>query len=91
VLADPRLVALIEQGLAHNQDIAQAVANVQAAQAQFRIARAALFPELDASAGWTHSGGDRALGISSSAKGDPSMRRAWCRPTNSTCSGGCAI
>jgi multidrug efflux system outer membrane protein len=32
--------------------------------------RAALFPELDASAGWVHSGGDRALGISSSAKGD---------------------
>jgi multidrug efflux system outer membrane protein len=42
VLADPRLVALIEQGLAHNQDIAQAVANVQAAQAQFRIPRRAL-------------------------------------------------
>lgn len=70
VLADPRLVALIEQGLVHNQDIAQAVANVQAAQAQFRIARSALFPELDASAGWVHSGGDRALGISSSSKGD---------------------
>jgi multidrug efflux system outer membrane protein len=56
--------------LAHNQDIAAAVANVAAAQAQFRISRAALFPELDGSAGWVHSGGDRALGISSSTKGD---------------------
>ena len=70
VLADPRLIALIEQGLAYNQDVAAAVANIEAAQAQFRISRAALFPELDSSASWTHSGGDRALGISSSTKGD---------------------
>jgi multidrug efflux system outer membrane protein len=70
VLADPRLVALIEQGLAHNQDVAAAVANIEAAQAQFRISRSALFPELDTSAGWTHSGGDRGLGVSSGAKGD---------------------
>lgn len=70
VLADPRLVALIDQGLAHNQDVAAAIANIAAAQAQFRISRAALFPELNSSAGWVHSGGDRALGISSSSKGD---------------------
>jgi outer membrane protein, multidrug efflux system len=70
VLADPRLIALIEQGLAHNQDVAAAVANIEAAQAQFRISRAALFPELDTSGGWVRSGGDRALGISSSTKGD---------------------
>jgi multidrug efflux system outer membrane protein len=70
VLADPRLVALIDQGLAHNQDVAVAIANIEAAQAQFRISRAALFPQLDSSAGWVHSGGDRGLGISSSTKGD---------------------
>lgn len=70
VLADPRLVALIDQGLVHNQDVAVAIANVEAAQAQFRISRAALFPQLDSSAGWVHSGGDRALGISSTVKGD---------------------
>ncbi|MDE1917293.1 MAG: efflux transporter outer membrane subunit [Sphingomonadales bacterium] len=69
-LADPRLLTLIDQGLTHNQDIAAALANIEASQAQFHIARAALFPEFDASAGWVHSGGDRGLGVSSSAKGD---------------------
>lgn len=48
VLADPRLVAVIEQALANNQDVQIAVANIAAARAQYRIQRAELLPALDA-------------------------------------------
>lgn len=51
-LADPRLVAVIEQALANNQDVQIAVANIAAARAQYRIQRAELLPTLDASAGY---------------------------------------
>ena len=53
IFRDPRLQSLIEQGLANNQDLAVAAANIAAARAQHRIQRAELFPELDASAGVT--------------------------------------
>ncbi|MBU6267915.1 MAG: efflux transporter outer membrane subunit [Sphingomonadales bacterium] len=59
-LADPRLQRLVEQALAHNQDVALALANIDAARAQYRTQRASLFPELDASAAYTRSGGDAA-------------------------------
>ena len=55
VLADPRLIAVIEQALAHNQDVALALANIAAARAQLRIQAAARLPEFDASIGATHS------------------------------------
>lgn len=51
VFADPRLLALIEQALANNQDVARAVANIAAARAQYKIQRADLLPQLDASLG----------------------------------------
>ena len=51
IFRDPRLQRLIEQGLANNRDLAAAAANIAAARAQYRIQRAELFPELDASAG----------------------------------------
>lgn len=53
VFADPRLLALIEQGLANNQDVQLAAANIAAARARYRIQRADLLPEIDASAGAT--------------------------------------
>ncbi len=43
---DPRLVALIDQALANNQDLKAALANVQAARAQVTVARGDLFPNL---------------------------------------------
>lgn len=51
IFRDPRLQRLIEQGLANNRDLAAAAANIAAARAQYRIQRAELFPELDASLG----------------------------------------
>ena len=58
IFRDPRLQSLIEQGLANNQDLAVAAANIAAARAQHRIQRAELFPELDASAGVTGAKGE---------------------------------
>lgn len=55
VLADPRLVAVIEAALAHNQDVALALANIAAARAQYRIQGAARLPELTASLGISHA------------------------------------
>jgi multidrug efflux system outer membrane protein len=57
VFLDPRLQKIIEQALANNRDLRVAVANIAAARAQYRIQRANLFPEVDGSARYTHSGG----------------------------------
>jgi multidrug efflux system outer membrane protein len=46
---DPVLQRLIELALANNRDLRVAVLNVQAAQAQYRIQRADLFPTVQAS------------------------------------------
>ncbi|MEO8724006.1 MAG: efflux transporter outer membrane subunit [Sphingobium sp.] len=54
VFADPRLLAIIDQALANNQDIKAAAANIAAARARYRIQRAELLPEINATAGVTH-------------------------------------
>lgn len=46
---DPVLQRLIQLALANNRDLRVAVLNVQAAQAQYRIQRADLFPTIEAS------------------------------------------
>ena len=58
IFRDPKLQRLIEQGLANNRDLAAAAANMAAARAQYRIQRAELFPEVDASAGVSGSEAD---------------------------------
>ena len=71
VMGDPRLVRVIGLALAHNQDVAQALANIEAARAQYRIQRAAGLPQLDAGAGYNHAGGSGPLvGGNTSVKGD---------------------
>ncbi len=60
VLADPRLVRLIDTALTHNQDVALAVAQIAEARANYRIQRAALFPEIDAAGSYTREGGNAA-------------------------------
>jgi len=70
VLGDPRLVKLVDLALAHNQDLAVALANIEAAGAQFRVQRAALFPEFDLGASFTHGGGDGKQVAGASVKGD---------------------
>lgn len=57
VFLDPRLQKIIEQALVNNRDLRVAVANIAAARAQYRIQRGSLFPEVDAAARYTHSGG----------------------------------
>ncbi|WP_454730809.1 MULTISPECIES: AdeC/AdeK/OprM family multidrug efflux complex outer membrane factor [Cupriavidus] len=47
--ADPRLRRLIETALDNNRDLRVAALNVEAYRAQYRIQRAELFPEVDAS------------------------------------------
>lgn len=52
---DPRLVAVIETGLANNRDLRVAAANVLQARAQYRVQRAELLPTVTASAGATYT------------------------------------
>jgi multidrug efflux system outer membrane protein len=55
VLTDPRLQRLVEIGLANNRDLRIAALNVAQVQAQYRIQRAELFPQVDAAAGLSGS------------------------------------
>ena len=57
VFKDARLQAIVGQALANNRDLRVAVANIAAARAQYRIQRASLLPEIDASGRYTYSGG----------------------------------
>ena len=57
IFRDPRLQAIIEQALANNQDLRQALANIAAARGLYRVQRADIFPAVDASAGVTERRG----------------------------------
>ena len=57
VFKDPRLQQIIVQALANNRDLRVAAANIAAARAQYRIQRADLLPQVDASGRYTYSGG----------------------------------
>ena len=70
VFADPRLLALIEQALANNQDVARAVANIAAARSQYTIQRADLLPQIDATLGARRSDNGSANGNSGTASGN---------------------
>ncbi len=50
---DPRLQALIGFALTNNRDLRVAVLNVEVSQAQYRIQRANLFPQIDATGSFT--------------------------------------
>ncbi|MHA6718729.1 efflux transporter outer membrane subunit [Sphingomonas sp. RS6] len=56
---DARLQKLIELALANNRDLRIAAANIAAARAQYRVQRAARFPQLDATLGATELQGQR--------------------------------
>lgn len=51
LVLDPKLRQVVELALAHNQDLAAAVANVASARAQYRIQRSYQLPTLSADAG----------------------------------------
>ena len=50
---DPQLQRLIGLALANNRDLRVAVLNIESARAQYRIQRAALLPQIDASGSYT--------------------------------------
>lgn len=56
VFTDPRLRTLVGQALVNNRDLRIAAANIRAARAQYRIQRADLFPQLDASGRYSYRG-----------------------------------
>nr|WP_047169273.1 efflux transporter outer membrane subunit [Sphingomonas sp. Y57] len=53
MFGDPRLQALIELALANNRDLRVSVLNVEAARAQFRVARGAMLPQVDANGSYS--------------------------------------
>jgi multidrug efflux system outer membrane protein len=55
VFRDERLNTLVDLALLNNRDLRTAVLNVQQTEAQYRIARSALFPTVSGSAGGTRS------------------------------------
>jgi multidrug efflux system outer membrane protein len=67
VFADPRLRAVLDQALANNEDVKTAVADIEEARAQYRIQRAELFPQLDASASYSRSNEGAGAGGGTSA------------------------
>jgi multidrug efflux system outer membrane protein len=54
-LADPRLQRLVEIALKNNRDLRVAMLNVAEVQAQYRVQRAALFPQVSGSVGASQS------------------------------------
>jgi multidrug efflux system outer membrane protein len=69
VFRDPRLQAVIAQALANSRDLRVATANVLSAHAQYRAARAGLFPRIDANAGAVFGQGPSAQASSGAAVG----------------------
>ncbi len=57
VFRDLRLQQIIVQALANNRDMRVAAANIAATRAQYRIQRADLLPQIDASGRYSYSGG----------------------------------
>ena len=55
-IAEERLRKIIELALANNRDLRVAILNVEQSRAQYRIARSASFPAVDAGASYTRSG-----------------------------------
>jgi multidrug efflux system outer membrane protein len=55
VFTGPKLQGVIEEALAESRDLRVAVAQMEAAQAQYHSQRAALFPTIDATAGGTYA------------------------------------
>ncbi len=51
--SDPKLKTVIDEALANNRDLREAVANIAAARAQYQVQRADLYPHLSANASAT--------------------------------------
>lgn len=60
LVTDVHLRQLVETAIVNNADVRLALANIEAARAQYRISRAALLPEIGGSAGFSRSSADTA-------------------------------
>ncbi|MBN8816760.1 MAG: efflux transporter outer membrane subunit [Sphingomonas sp.] len=78
IFRDPRLQSIISQALANNRDLRVAAANIAIARGQFRIQRAELLPEVDASAGVTaRNGGTGTTGTGTTGSGGGGTRTSF--------------
>jgi multidrug efflux system outer membrane protein len=72
-LADARLQRIVALALENNRDLRIAVLNMEKVQAQYRVQRAGLFPQINAGASTSRSGSTRAgTGASASASASAS-------------------
>lgn len=75
---DPAMTRLVEAAVANNVDVAIAIARVREARAQETLARAQLFPTLDASAGASRARSVNAFGQpSESTSAQPAVQAAY--------------
>jgi NodT family efflux transporter outer membrane factor (OMF) lipoprotein len=75
---DTELTRLVDVALARNVDLAIAVARVREARAQVDLARAALFPTIDASAAGSHSRSVTAFGTAAvGTSAQPTVQAAY--------------
>lgn len=72
IFTDPRLQQIITQALVNNRDLRVAVANIAQTRAQYRIQRADLFPEIDATGQASFRGGGNRSGGTSSGNANGS-------------------
>ncbi len=75
--ADDRLTALVEQSIQANQTLAQAEARYRAAEAQWRLTRGGLSPQVGASVGGSRSGGSGDTGRNASEQYDARLQIGW--------------
>jgi multidrug efflux system outer membrane protein len=73
VFADARLQALVALALKNNRDLRIAALNVNLASARYRVQRAALLPEVDASGSFVR----QRTPLDQSASGQPFTSNAW--------------
>lgn len=79
-LADPRLQRLVELALQNNRDLRVAALNVDRVQAQYRIQRAAMYPQMNAGASASATGtpaGSSASGANTSRNDSVGLSASW--------------
>ena len=74
---DDALTALVERSAQANQTLAQAEARFRAAEAQWRLSRGGLSPEVGATLGGSRSGGSGDTGRSASEQYDARLQIGW--------------
>ena len=77
VFKDPRLQQIITQALQNNRDLRVSVANIEQARAEYRIQRADLLPEIDATGQASFRGGSGSSASSGGATASGGAKRSY--------------